>query len=169
MGDFRQRHAAPQGRTSRIAFHLQVTQRARSSFVNPARKTIVLVDDEKAYVDFLASTLADLLGVPVFGFGRAQEALDALPHLDAAIVVTDYWMPEMNGFDFIQAAARVVPGVPFIVISGHAIHLAEHDLSTLLSLRTILPKPFSYRKLAEEILTYAPDLRPRAAATLPPG
>jgi DNA-binding NtrC family response regulator len=128
--------------------------------VNPACKTIVLVDDEKAYADFLATMLHELLQVPVCTFSRAQEALAAMPRMQVGVVVTDYWMPEMNGFDFIRTAAPLLPGVPFIIISGHAMHLEEDNLQRLEPLRTILPKPFSYRKLAEEILTYAPELRP---------
>ncbi len=144
---------------SRIAFHLQVVQRAGSSFVNPACKTIVVVDDEKSYVDFLATILAELLAAPVRSFTRPQEALAALPGLDVAVVVTDYWMPGMNGFEFIRAASALLPDVPFIVISGHAMHLADEDLSSLKQLRAILPKPFSYDRLASEILAHAPGLR----------
>lgn len=124
------------------------------------------MDDEKAYADFLATMLTELIGAPVHTFGRAQDALAALDALNPAIVVTDYWMPEMNGFDFIQAASALVPETPFIVISGHAMHLAEHDLSELKALRTILPKPFSYRKLAEEVLRYAPSLRADAPTSV---
>lgn len=131
--------------------------------MNPASKTIVLVDDEKAYVDFLATMLQELLGVPVCTFSRAQDALAAIPHLQVGIVVTDYWMPEMNGFEFIRTATPLLPGVPFIVISGHAMHLEDGNFAQLEALRTILPKPFSYRRLAEEILTHAPALRPGPA------
>jgi two-component SAPR family response regulator len=148
-----------------IAFEGRSPHGRDSSFVNSARKTIVMVDDETVYVDFLAKMLAEYFDHPVLSFSRANEALAALPTLDVAIVVTDYWMPRMNGFEFIQAAGPIMPGVPFIIISGHAMHLAEQDLSRLVSLRAILPKPFSWRKLAETIEVHAPQLQRASGPT----
>lgn len=136
--------------------------------MNPYPKSIVLVDDEKAYADFLAAMLIDLLRVPVVTFSRAQDALNAMPNLSVGIVVTDYWMPDMNGFDFVRAAGRIAPHVPTIIISGHGIILAEQDVSTLDSLRAIIAKPFSYRQLAQEILSHAPDLQGPVGAALQP-
>jgi len=125
--------------------------------VNSSQKAIVLVDDEKAYIDVLASLLTANLGCPVFTFTRPREALAALPDLNPAVIVTDYYMPQLDGFEFIQRASQLVPGVPFILISGHTIHLPEDDFATLQPLRTILPKPFSWRKLADEIALHVPE------------
>lgn len=131
--------------------------------MNQPRKAIVLVDDEKAYIDVLADLLAVNLGWHVVTFTRPLEALAALPSLDVGVVVTDYYMPKINGFEFIQHASGLLPGVPFILISGHTIHLPENNPAALKPLRTILPKPFGWRRLADEIMLHVPALAEPAA------
>ena len=126
------------------------------------RKAIVLVDDEKSYVDLLAAMLTENLACPVFAFTRPLEALAALPALDVGVVVTDYHMPQMDGFEFIRAASAALPGIPFILITGHS-HLIDHTINPGEPLRSILPKPFGWRKLAHEIATYAPEFAIDAA------
>lgn len=122
-----------------------------------------MIDDEKSYVDLLAAMLTENLGCPVFTFIRPREAIAALPNLNAGVVVTDYHMPQMNGFDVVRQASPLVPGVPFILITGHSLHLVDHELPVGSPLRAILPKPFGWRRLAEEIALHAPEF----AAFLP--
>ncbi|HWA84940.1 MAG TPA: response regulator [Opitutus sp.] len=126
--------------------------------MNASHQTVVLVDDEKTYVDFLAMMLAENLGWHVVTFGTAVAALDALAEISPAVIVTDYNMPGLDGFEFVRRAAPQLPGVPFIMISGHVIHLPEPDAGSTGALRSILPKPFGWRRLADEILLYAPEL-----------
>lgn len=125
---------------------------------------MVIVDDEEPFLDFLASMLGDNLGWGVRTFTRPLAALAALPHIDAAIIVSDYWMPELNGFQFIDAAARLRPGVPCIMMSGHPIELADQPPGGSPPVRAFLPKPLSWRKLADEIARHAPAV---AGATPP--
>jgi two-component system, probable response regulator PhcQ len=134
----------------------QFTQRPASS-VNNQPKTIVMVDDEKAYADFLETMLTETFGCPVRKFTRPTDALAQLATINAGIIITDYYMPQMTGFDFIQRASRVAPGVPFILVTGNSIHCEDHDVGPDLPLRAILAKPFSWRKLADEIVRHAPE------------
>ena len=122
-----------------------------------SRKAIVIVDDEKSYIDIMATLLTDQLGCPVVTFTRPLDALAALPTLNAGVIVTDCNMPQFSGFEFIRRAAPMVPGVPFILMSGNAQHLEEDELMSNSPLRAILPKPFGWRKLADEIILHAPE------------
>ena len=124
--------------------------------MNQPQKSVVLVDDEKAYVDVLANLMSEHLGWDVVTFTKPLEALATLPSLNVGIVVTDYYMPKLDGFEFIRQAARLVPEVPFILISGHTIHLPEGNLGGVKALRSILPKPFGWKRLADEIIRQAP-------------
>lgn len=117
-----------------------------------------MVDDEKSYVDLLGNLLTENLGCPVFCFTRPREALAALPTINVGLVITDYHMPQLNGFDFIRQAAPLLPGIPFILITGHSLQLLNHEIPSAAPLRAILPKPFSWRRLAEEITRHAPEL-----------
>ena len=124
--------------------------------VNRPPKAVVLVDDEKAYIDVLADLMKEHLGWPVVTFTRPEEALAALPALEVGVIVTDYYMPRMDGFEFIRQSSRLLPEVPFILISGHTIHLPEDRLGGLKALRSILPKPFGWRRLVDEIVRQVP-------------
>jgi two-component SAPR family response regulator len=132
--------------------------------VNNASKTIVMVDDETAYAEFLATMLTESLGCAVKTYARPEQALAELGELNPAIIITDYYMPQMTGFDFISQAARVAPGVPFILITGNALDCEDHEVGPNLPLRAILAKPFSWKKLADEILANVPEFAPKPAS-----
>jgi two-component SAPR family response regulator len=125
--------------------------------VNPsASKAIVIVDDEKSYVDLLSELIRENFANPIITFTRPLEALEALPQINAGIVVTDYYMPQLTGLELIVRARALIPGVPFLIITGHGMHLSEDDFSHLPELRAVLHKPLGWRKLADAIVTHWP-------------
>jgi two-component SAPR family response regulator len=119
---------------------------------SPGGKAIVIVDDEKSYVDLMSQMLAEHLTNPIAAFTRPLTALEALPRLDVGMVVTDYYMPQLNGLEFIVKARKLKPGMPFIIITGHGVHLSPEDFADLPELKSVLHKPFGWKKLAEEIV-----------------
>lgn len=137
--------------------------------MTPPALSIVLVDDEKSYTDLMSTLIEENLKRPVFGFTRPQEALSALPSLNAGVIVTDYHMPQINGLEFIRAAAPLAPGAVFVLISGHNLTTFEEEMSRLERLKGRLPKPFGWRTLADEILRVWPagaaNASPHADAT----
>lgn len=120
-------------------------------------KAIVIVDDEKSYLDLMSQLLTEKLSNPVHTFTRPLAALDALPLIDVGIVVTDYYMPQINGLEFIVRARAIKPDVPFLVITGHGVHLSEDEFAHLPELKAVLHKPFGWHKLASEIVRHWPD------------
>lgn len=120
-------------------------------------KSIVLVDDEVSYTDLLTHMLAENLDCPVHPFTRPAEALARLPQLNPGVVVTDYYMSNLNGLDFIRQAAPLVPGAVFVMISGHNLSAEKETMERLAALKGFLAKPFGWRKLADEILRVWPD------------
>lgn len=122
-----------------------------------APKSIVIVDDEKSYTDLLTQMLADNLDCPVHAFSRPLDALKALPTMDPGVVVTDYHMPQIDGIEFIRQASTVVPQASFVMITGHNLSQQQDQLDRLKALKAFLPKPFGWRKLADEILRVWPE------------
>lgn len=125
--------------------------------VIPAPRAIVLVDDEKSYTDLISQLLVDHLDCPVHAFSRPIEALDALPALAPAVIVTDYFMPQIDGIEFIRRATPLVPQAAFVMITGHNLAAHEDQLARLIALKGFLAKPFSWRKLANEIIRVWPS------------
>ncbi len=126
-----------------------------------------MVDDEKSYVDLLATMLTENLGYNVLTYTRPRDALVALPTLNVGVVITDYCMPQLNGLEFIRQASPLIPGVPFILISGHPVEISENGLGPPHPLRALLPKPFGWRKLADTIAEHAPDFAAARVSAAP--
>lgn len=120
------------------------------------RPAIVIVDDERSYVDLLSQMLLDNLECDVYAFTRPDAALLALPTIEVGVVVSDYFMPEMDGVEFIRRASAIAPHAAFIMISGHDLDSIEHELVRLKGLRSRLQKPFGWRPLAEAVIQVWP-------------
>lgn len=128
-------------------------------------RSVVIVDDEKSYVELMAQMIADNLDCQVHPFTRPEEALAGLEQLSAGVIVTDYFMPQMDGVEFIRRASRIAPQAAFIMISGHDLDPIEHELVRLKRLKMRLQKPFGWRPLTAAVLKVwpgkdAPSLRP---------
>ena len=105
----------------------------------------------------------------MIAFLHPREALAALPRLDAGVIVTDYEMPELNGFEFMTEAAKLVPSANFILISGHPITAAIEEKMKASPAKSFLAKPFTWRKLCDEIVQHWPtaSLNPFGANPTP--
>lgn len=125
--------------------------------MNPLSKAIVLVDDEVSYTDLMSQLLADNLDCTVHAFTRPLEALKQLPQLDPAVIVTDYFMPQIDGLEFIRQAAPLAPEAAFVLITGHNLSAEQDKLERLPPLKGFLAKPFGWRKLADEIIRVWPE------------
>lgn len=84
---------------------------------------ILLVDDNGIQAATRKAILARL-GRSIVLAGRADEALDFLFASDSAdpvgLVITDHFMPGMNGPQFVAALREHFPAVPVLVLSGMA-------------------------------------------------
>lgn len=114
------------------------------------------MDDEKSYTDLLSHMLEEFLDHRVVAFTRPLDALSALATLRPPVIVTDYYMPQISGLEFIRLASAVVPNAVFILISGHNLEPVEDQLARLPQLKTYISKPFGFRTLAEEIVRVWP-------------
>lgn len=113
---------------------------------------MVIVDDEKSYVELMAQMMGESLQCEIHAFTRPQEALAGLASLSAAVVVTDYFMPQMDGVEFIKRASKISPDAAFIMISGHDLDGIKRQLAPLKRLKLRLQKPFGSRPLTEAVL-----------------
>jgi DNA-binding NtrC family response regulator len=121
-----------------------------------ARRSIVIVDDERSYVELMAQMIADNLDCNVHAFTNPVDALENLSGIAAGVVVTDYSMPQMDGIEFIRKASKVAPKSAFIMISGHDLDTMKEDLDRLKRLKLRLQKPFGWRPLTEAVLKVWP-------------
>ncbi|HYE42553.1 MAG TPA: response regulator FixJ [Caulobacteraceae bacterium] len=99
-----------------------------------------VVDDDAAVRDSIAFSLetADLAAKT---YESAIDLLEALPGLEAGVIVTDVRMPEMNGIELVRRLKEAKVPHPVIVITGHAdVPLAIEAMKA--GVADFLEKPF---------------------------
>ena len=79
---------------------------------------VMLVEDD---VDLRQATMEtlELAGFDVKEFGTATPALASLQPDFPGVILSDLRMPGMSGLDFLDAARKRAPDVPFILITAH--------------------------------------------------
>lgn len=81
---------------------------------------IVVVDDDK----IVTSALKTLLKLEGFTnshfFNNPNEAIEFIKAEKPDLILSDYLMPEMNGFEFLSAAKKLYPDVSMILLTGYA-------------------------------------------------
>ena len=83
------------------------------------RTKILIVDDEapsrEALVLLLKNADSDVMGA-----GSGKEAFDLLAENDFDIIITDLFLPDLDGIDILKQVKSVSPAMEVILITGHA-------------------------------------------------
>lgn len=121
-------------------------------------KTVVLVDDEPSYLELLTQQISLNLACPVHSFNRPEAALKAIPDLNVGLIITDFQMPGLNGFQFIRRVQHLAPTIPIVLITAVPEDFPDDDLSEMPSLKAIVHKPFKWSELAAHIARHWPSV-----------
>jgi len=90
----------------------------------------------------------------VKGAHRGAAALDLLRKEPFDLLIVDYKMPDMNGFEVFEQAHDLRPDMAFMLLTGHGTSDVMDD-ATAMGFHSILLKPFTreqLRKAVEEAL-----------------
>ena len=83
-------------------------------------KKIIAVDDDT----MLLSTLKMLLSLEGFEnveyFDSPKKALESIKQTTPDLILSDFMMPEMNGFEFLSEAKKTCPDTSMILLTGYA-------------------------------------------------
>lgn len=88
--------------------------------------SVLIVDDEPDTVESLREALEHFLKVQVVTAANPQEALAQLKEHPVHLILSDYQMPGMTGYELLCAAQKLHPGVHLMLMTGHP-KLAEND------------------------------------------
>lgn len=108
---------------------------------NFQNKKIIIIDDEIEICNCLSDILNES-GFETRCFTSPRKALDNLAKFKPDIVLTDYKMPELNGFDVLESCTNYDPDLPVIFISAF---LDKKAICEALSygIFGVIDKPFS--------------------------
>jgi CheY-like chemotaxis protein len=87
-------------------------------------KSVLVVDDDRDLLYLLSVRLVSA-GYMVYGATNGLEALEQMEKHSVDVVLTDYRMPKMDGFEFLSVCRVKWPGVPVVVFSGEQEDLAH--------------------------------------------
>ena len=127
-----------------------------SAFSVPARisgpsRTLLVVDDEPLIRE-LETEILRRQGYTVLEAANAAEALRvAAATKTIHLLVTDVWMPGINGLDLARQFREVYPKIPVLIVSG-SLPLLQ-DRAEELDRLTFLPKPFHFGELLHKVRT----------------
>ena len=118
---------------------------------------VILVVDDSATVRKLVKASLNLRGFSVATAANGMEALEKMPFLKVALVITDLNMPDMDGFEFI-GSLREIPehlNTPVIILTS----MTEDSYRIRgfrLGVHTFLGKPFSAETILREVTRLLP-------------
>ncbi len=112
---------------------------------------VLFVDDEETIVEEVAEYLRRN-GYDVAVAGSGLEALELHRSRPADVVITDLFMPEMNGNELIRRLRRTHPDLPIMVMTGHTTFGDEKETITE-GASVVLKKPISLRELSDTLST----------------
>ena len=106
----------------------------------------VLIVDDAGEVVVLCVNMLQTLGYVVKGVHRGETALDLLRKESFDLLIVDYKMPDMNGFEVFEQAHDLNPDMAFMLLTGHGTSDVMDD-ATVMGFDAILLKPFTREEL----------------------
>lgn len=113
------------------------------------RARILVVEDDAEMRAYLGEELSDE-GYEVEGAPNAIEGLMSVMHDPPDVIVLDWKMPFLDGFEFLGSVTRCMPNTPVIFVTAYG----RREISLKATSRgafAFLPKPFPISRLLEEI------------------
>ncbi len=112
---------------------------------------ILLVDDNQS-MRLIIKAMLEKLGYKVVTASMPSEAISLFKKEKDSIdlLLTDFMMPGLNGFELKNEIEKIKPGIKTLFISGHSIDILG-NYATDYEFIHFLQKPFTVSALAEKV------------------
>ncbi|HHP7229558.1 MAG TPA: response regulator [Xenococcaceae cyanobacterium] len=123
------------------------------------KPVILCVDDETLVLDSLKIELRKSFGNKyLYEFANdGAEGMEIITDILTAepatkmVVISDWWMPEMKGDEFLINVNRQYPQITTIMLTGQASEAAIADVQARANLYRCIRKPWAYQDLMTSI------------------
>ncbi len=115
--------------------------------------SILLVEDDECMRLSISETLS-ILGYNVLVASDGKRAIETFKEEKIDLIITDIFMPDMDGIEVIRKISQINPNTKIIAVSGKfkfGEEMLEYSLK--LGANAILKKPFTANELHETILS----------------
>lgn len=110
---------------------------------------VLLVDDEEDFLEVMAERMK-ARGIDVTTSSTASEALDMIEKESYDAIILDFMMPDMDGFQTLQAIKERRPESQIILLTGYA--TVEKGVEAMkMGATDFIEKPADLEKLTEKI------------------
>jgi two-component system, chemotaxis family, chemotaxis protein CheY len=110
-------------------------------------KRILVVDDEKPMRDTIKSLLEDTELYSVQTAQDGEAAISLLKQHSFDLLITDYNMPRMNGYELFQRCKTISSKLPVIFLTGNKYNAREIEKIASQSNVFCIYKPFNAKRL----------------------
>ncbi len=117
--------------------------------MNAAKRKILIVDDAGPVVVLCVNVL-QALGYAVKGANRGEAALELMRREPFDLMVLDYKMPGMTGFEVFQQARTLHPDMAVVLVTGHGTPEIINEANRM-GFSAILLKPFTSDELRSTV------------------
>ncbi|NOR44324.1 MAG: response regulator [Candidatus Delongbacteria bacterium] len=111
------------------------------------RKKILIIDDQPEILDVL-SEIIEILGHEVYAITTGKDLDRIFDAHDIDIVISDYQMPDMTGYDIAKIMKDNYPKVKVYIVSGYHNILSDEKMLKY-GVCGLLDKPFKMDELKE--------------------
>jgi len=120
-----------------------------SQNVNEKKIKVLLVDDEKSFVEVLHKRLSKR-GMDVTQSFSGAEGIQALRKVDYDVAVLDLKMEDMDGLEVLKVFKKMYPKMEVIILTGHESEQAAQEVVKYGAF-AYLTKPCAFEKLLDTI------------------
>ncbi len=114
-------------------------------------KTVLVVDDDRVILTTIVSYLSAYSeDLELLTAENGRQALAVLERQPVDLLVTDLYMPRMDGFELLAHMVRSFSSVPVIVMSGYEVPEIGGEIERQGALH-YLEKPFDFETLADTV------------------
>lgn len=118
---------------------------------------IVAIDDDEEHLAYVTALLARF-GRDSRGFTNARDAVAFMKESRVELVITDIFMPDMDGFELLRTLSAAFPHVAVVTLSGEGRMTKDFYLECAQHLGAVaaLRKPFDPDALRRIVEQFAP-------------
>jgi two-component system, cell cycle response regulator DivK len=119
---------------------------------------IVIIDDEPDSLE-VARYILDFYGANVYTAADGQEGIALVERIKPSLVISDLSMPQMDGWDFLEALKSKVSiqHIPVIALTAHAMK-GDRERAIAAGFHNYLTKPLTANTFMDELLILLTDI-----------